>query len=150
MHLFSSSYLSFINQIPNLLNSAQTVKDNLKSLKKAFFTGKTQDIKWRKRQLNQIKLAFEENEKEMAEALAKDLGREEFSSFFMEICSPIQKAHDDLENIETYALPSKRDTPLSIAPAKSRVVYQPLGAVCIMSAWNFPFITLFLPIISAV
>jgi len=45
---------------------------------------------------------------------------------------------------------SKRDTPLLLAPAKSRVIRQPLGAICIMSAWNFPFITLLLPLISAI
>lgn len=46
--------------------------------------------------------------------------------------------------------PSKRDTPLALAPAKSRVIYQPLGTVCIMGAWNFPFVTTLLPLVSCI
>ncbi len=42
-----------------------------------------------------------------------------------------------------------RDTPLMYGPAKSRVVYEPLGVCLIMPAWNFPFGTLFNPMVAA-
>ena len=45
-----------------------------KSLKKVFFTGKTQKIEWRKQQLSQLVLAFSEMESKLAKALAQDLG----------------------------------------------------------------------------
>ena len=45
-----------------------------KSLRKAFFTGKTQKVEWRKQQLSQLVLAFSEMESKLAKALAQDLG----------------------------------------------------------------------------
>ncbi|CAI2363861.1 unnamed protein product [Moneuplotes crassus] len=132
------------------VDKPETVQQYLKELKKTFYTRKTQKLEWRKKQLSQIVLGFKELESKMAAALKKDLGREEFCSFFQETSSPIAKANDDISMLDQYVKDDKRDTPLTIAPAKSRVIFQPLGAVCIMSAWNFPFITLFLPLISAI
>lgn len=87
---------------------------------------------------------------EIAQALKKDLGREEFCSFFYEIATITSQIKFDLKHLDSWMKPSKRDTPLALAPAKSRVVYQPLGAVCILGAWNFPFITLLLPLVAVI
>ena len=104
----------------------------------------------RKKQLIQLLLAFEELSNEINLALKIDLGREEFTSWFLEISTIISQIKFDKDGMSTWAKPSKRDTPLALAPGCSRVIYQPLGVVCVMGAWNFPFVTLFLPVVSAI
>ena len=86
----------------------------------------------------------------LVKVLAKDLGREEFTSYLSELSLVTQKAKYDLNHLSDYIKDDKRDTPLLIAPAKSRVIHQPLGAVCIIATWNYPISTLFFPIISAI
>lgn len=131
-------------------DTVKAVDQHFKDLRKAFFSGKTQKIAWRKKQLAQLLLGFEELTDEINEAAKKDLGREEFTNWFIETSTIISQIKFDSSNLDTWAKPSKRDTPLPLGPAKSRVIYQPLGVVCVMGAWNFPFVTLFLPIVSAI
>ncbi|CAI2365289.1 unnamed protein product [Moneuplotes crassus] len=131
-------------------DSPETVHEYFKDLRKAFYTDKTHDIKWRRKQLGQIILAFEEMKEEISVALEKDLGRDHFISLYQEITAIPNRAKEDSANLEYYMKPEKRDTPVLLAPAKSRMVYQPLGAVCIYGAWNYPFVTTFSPLICAV
>ena len=42
------------------------------------------------------------------------------------------------------------DTPLIIAPAKSKIMYEPLGVALIMGAWNFPYVTHMEPLTNAI
>jgi aldehyde dehydrogenase (NAD+) len=126
------------------------VRQYQKELRKAFNTGKTQKTEWRRKQLQQCALAFVEMNDEMNEALRLDLGREEFVSFLSETGSLAGGAKEEASRLEEYMKPDKRDTPLALAPAKSRVIYQPLGAVCIMGAWNYPFTTTMSPALSAI
>ena len=37
-----------------------------------------------------------------------------------------------------------------LGPATSKVIYEPLGVVCIMGSWNFPFYTTLAPLIYAI
>lgn len=37
-----------------------------------------------------------------------------------------------------------------LSPAKSKVVYEPLGVYLIMGSWNFPFLTTINPLIFAI
>lgn len=130
--------------------SPEVVQKCFKDLRKAFFTGKTQKIEWRKKQLEQLKLGFTEMEDEIVKALKKDLGRTEFTSYFIEASAVASECSHYIKHLDEFIKPEKRDTPLALAPAKSRVVYQPLGAICIMAAWNFPFTTLFQPLTSVI
>jgi aldehyde dehydrogenase (NAD+) len=128
----------------------EAVDDGFKTLRKAFHSGKTFKMEWRKKQLSQLILGLQEMTDELTEALYQDLKREKFVSYLYEVAGIIGKAQFDLKHFESWAKPSKRDTPLTLAPAKSRVIYQPLGCICIMGAWNFPFTTLLSPLISAI
>ncbi len=37
-----------------------------------------------------------------------------------------------------------------VGPAKSKIVYEPLGVFCIMGSWNFPILTCLAPLIYAI
>jgi aldehyde dehydrogenase (NAD+) len=42
------------------------------------------------------------------------------------------------------------DTPMLIGPAKSKIVYEPMGVVLIMGSWNYPLYTIIAPLISVI
>lgn len=98
-------------------DSVEVVDQYFKDLRAAFFTGKTQKLDWRKKQLDQLQLAFEELSDEINLALKLDLGREEFTSWFLEISTITSQIKFDKSGIDTWTKPSKRDTPVALAPA---------------------------------
>ena len=59
----------------------------------------------------------------------KDLKREEFTTLFLELGGIIDEIKAIIKHLDQWMKPEKIDTPLKLAPAKSRIVYQPLGAV---------------------
>lgn len=105
---------------------------------------------FRKKQISQLILGLDEMKEDLCKAIYKDLKREHFVSMLYEIYGVALQAKHDLKHFETWAKPQTRDTPLFLAPAKSRVIYQPMGCVCILAAWNFPIVTLLKPLISAI
>lgn len=42
------------------------------------------------------------------------------------------------------------DTPMTVGPAKSRIVYEPLGCVLIIGSWNYPIFTTLGPLVNAI
>ena len=53
-------------------------------------------------------------------------------------------------NFRTWAKPEKVDTPLVVGPATSRIVYEPLGVVLVLGAWNYPLFTSITPVAAAI
>jgi aldehyde dehydrogenase (NAD+) len=53
-------------------------------------------------------------------------------------------------NLKSWMKPKKVNTPMTIGPACSSVVYEPLGVVLIIGSWNFPYFTSLAPLIYAI
>jgi aldehyde dehydrogenase (NAD+) len=76
--------------------------------------------------------------------------RENFITWFLEI-SLIEKEIDHaIVNLSNWVKPITVDTPVYLGPAKSRIIYEPLGVVCIMGSWNFPLYTVLAPFIDVI
>ena len=55
-----------------------------------------------------------------------------------------------MENLHKFMADESVDTPMSLGPAKSYIIKEPLGVVVIFGAWNFPVTTSIGPMISAI
>ena len=53
-------------------------------------------------------------------------------------------------NLKKWIQPVSVDTPVLLGPAKSKIVYEPLGVVCIMGSWNFPLYTCRAPLVNVI
>lgn len=120
-------------------------------LRSQFNAGVTKDISWRKKQLQQFKLMYEENHEEIATALLKDLGGAKMRA----ICEmgPHGAADELLTNLETWAKDETVYTPVPMAPlrmAKSYVRKEAKGVVLVISPWNFPLGLCFEPVACAI
>ena len=131
-------------------NTAEDVQAGLKQVREAFFSDKTRDFEWRKQQLRQLKTGFEENKEKIFAALEKDMKKDHFTTFIQEVASVTGDIEHVLRGIDEWVKPQKVDTPITIAPAKCRIVYQPLGAVCVIGAWNAPFFTTVRPLVTTI
>ena len=55
-----------------------------------------------------------------------------------------------INNFEKFAKPKSKDTSLLVGPAISYTIYEPLGVVLILSAWNYPVYTAIPPVAAAI
>lgn len=118
--------------------------------RKAFATGRTRDIEWRKRQLTALAKLLTENESMIAEALAKDLGRAPFEAWLADIASTVGEALDAAKNVKKWTKRRYRMLEFSQLPGRGWVEYEPYGTVLVIGAWNFPFALTLGPAVGAI
>ncbi len=90
------------------------------------------------------------HESRLVEAMNEDFGhRSEHQSLLTDIGGSIGPLRTAQKNLVKWMKPEKRKVgpfPLNLLGAKSRVEYQPLGVVGVISPWNFPVNLTFTPL----
>jgi aldehyde dehydrogenase (NAD+) len=87
---------------------------------------------------------------DLTDAVKVDLGRDSFATWFTEINVINREIDHAIENLSKWVKPECVDTPVFLGPAKSRIIYEPLGVVCIMGSWNFPLFTTLSPLVNVI
>ncbi|MDH5599267.1 MAG: aldehyde dehydrogenase family protein, partial [Cyclobacteriaceae bacterium] len=103
----------------------------------------------RKERLKKLLSWVLNHEKEIKDALRKDLGKPEMESDVSEIFPVISEIRMALANIGRWTKPQFVDTPLHFLGSSGRIHYVPKGVCLILSTWNFPFNLSVIPLISA-
>lgn len=89
-------------------------------------------------------------QQELSDAVKNDLGRSAFITWLAELNTLEHDIDHSLANLKKWMKEICVDTPMSIGPGKSKIVYEPLGVVLIMGSWNFPLITTLRPLINVI
>lgn len=108
-------------------------------LRATFASGRTRNVDWRRRQLQALERLITDNEPEIADALAADLGRKPFESWLADIASTAAEARDAAKNVGKWTKRKHRLLEFAQLPGRGWVEYEPFGAVLVIGAWNFPF-----------
>jgi aldehyde dehydrogenase (NAD+) len=112
-------------------------------------SGRTREYSWRISQLKALKAFLQERDKEICEALWKDLRKGPFESALSEQGLVIDEIDHTLKNLSDWMRPESVSTPLIDQPGKSQIRHDPYGVVLIMSAWNYPINLLLAPMVGA-
>ena len=97
------------------------------------------ELATRKFLLREIKKDIIENEKEIINALGKDLAKSEFEAVVAEVQYVLSEIDHVLKKLHKWVKPRKVSTPMVHWPAKSFVYYEPFGSVLVIAPWNYPF-----------
>ncbi|KAF6152817.1 hypothetical protein GIB67_004646 [Kingdonia uniflora] len=127
-------------------SAASLVKD----LRGSFYTGKTKSYEWRVTQLKSVIKMMEEKEKEILEALQKDLSKPELEAFISEIAMTKSAAKVALKGLKNWMKPEKAGASITTFPSTAEIVSEPLGVILIISAWNYPVLLSLDPVIGAI
>jgi aldehyde dehydrogenase (NAD+) len=119
-------------------------------LRKTFDAGKTRPLSWRIDQLRALKRMITEREKDIFEAVKKDIGRCEFEAWIGEIALAQMDINRALNNLHRWIKPHRVSTPFSCMPGRSFVQWEPLGLILNISPWNYPFLLTIIPVIGAI
>ncbi|HSK12920.1 MAG TPA: aldehyde dehydrogenase family protein [Phnomibacter sp.] len=134
-----------------VLNLGQQQIDQIVAAQKAFFnSGVTRSYTFRKAQLNVLKAAIQRKEKDILNALFKDLRKSTFDAYGTEVGYVYADISHTQRHLRQWMQTKQVNTPVMFAPASSKVIYDPLGTVLIISPWNYPFQLLFSPLVAAI
>lgn len=125
--------------------------DRVYHAQQAFFrTGATRPFAFRKKKLQQLLTAIEKNEELIIEALYKDLRKSSFEAFGTEIGPVYKEIQHTLRGLRQWMQPQKVETPLLFFPSSSIIIPDPLGVVLAIGPWNYPFLLIIAPLVSAI
>lgn len=119
-------------------------------LRKSFRSGTTRPVDWRRSQLEALRTVVTVHKTEICEALKLDLGRDEYSTFISELSATELEIQTALSNLSSWMKPEPIAISFVNKPGSAKLVHEPLGVVLIMSAWNFPVLTLLQPAVGAI
>ena len=122
----------------------------VKKQQQFFNSGKTQEISFRKEQLQKLKDILKEHEDEVYEALDKDFQKPVFESHATELFVLYQEIDHLLANIDRWAKTKKAKSSLINFPSKSYIKPQPYGVVLVIAPWNYPIQLALSPALGAI
>ncbi|KAI9114336.1 hypothetical protein K1719_014564 [Acacia pycnantha] len=122
----------------------------VKELRKNFNSGRTKSYEWRISQLESIAKMLEEKEKDITDALQKDLSKPAFEAFISEVSQAKSACSEAIQELKHWMKPEKVKTSITTYPSSAEIVSEPLGVVLVISTWNFPFLLSMDPVIGAI
>lgn len=127
-----------------------TASDVLADMRRAFESGRTRPLEWRRLQLEGIERMCMEREADIAAALAKDLGRSAVEAWLGDVASTKAEAAVARKNLRKWMRRQRISVPMAQLPARAWVQYDPLGTVLVIGPWNYPFYLSMAPVVAAV
>ncbi|CAN1234344.1 Aldehyde dehydrogenase family 3 member H1 [Linum perenne] len=122
----------------------------VKELRDAYGSGTTRSYDWRVSQLKSIVRMCDESERDVVEALRKDLAKPELEATLYELGMIKTACKVAMKELKNWMRPEKAKTSLTTFPSSAEVVSEPFGVVLIISAWNYPFLLSIDPVIGAI
>lgn len=126
------------------------IKQMVELQRNYFYSGATLNVDARIHALKKLKSCINNHEKDIADAIGKDLGKSNFESYMCEIGLVLSEIGYMLKHIRSYAREKRVHTPLSQFHSRSFKKPSPYGTVLIMSPWNYPFLLTLEPLADAI
>ena len=125
--------------------------DKIMKEHQAFFdTGITKSTKFRMEQLTILKKTIKKYEKDIIQALYRDLRKSEFEAYTTEIGLVYDNIAFMIKHLEKWMEPKQVKTPLALMPSKSFIMHDPYGTVLIIAPFNYPFQLVMEPLLGAI
>lgn len=130
--------------------TATEIDEKLQAHKDFFDTNTTKEVRYRITQLKNLKKSIKKYEKEIADALKKDLNKSFQEAYLTEISIVNQEIDYHIKNVREWASLKRVETPIHLLPSSSYLMTEPLGVALIVAPWNYPFQLLFNPLVGAI
>ena len=125
------------------------IRETVEAQRAYFQSGATLSREARCTALLKLKEGIKRHEEEITEALHSDLGKSPTEAYMTEIASLYSDIDHAIRHLKGWMRPHRVGTPLSLAPASSRVVQSPYGVTLIIAPWNYPILLTLSPLTGA-
>ena len=128
----------------------EIVESMLNEHNKFFISGETRNIEYRIAALKKLKSVIKKYEKEIINALYRDLGKSEFEAYGTEIGLVLDSIGNFTKHLKKWAKTKRVRTPMHQFLSKGYIMYEPYGTVLIIGPFNYPFQLLIEPLVGAI
>jgi len=123
----------------------------LEQQKAAYLADPFPSEEFRKQQLKALKNALLKHQDKLVKAISADFGNRSVDESLLADIMPTTMAIDHaIKHLRDWMKPEKRKVSMMFQPAKSRIMFQPLGVIGIMSPWNYPVFLSLGPLVAAI
>jgi len=129
--------------------SAQDVTDTYARAREAFKKLKAMSVRQRLDEASKLKRYLLENRLEIARKIVSETGKCLTDALMLEVFPALDTIDYYEKNAERILAEQRVKTPIFLLGKKSKVVYEPMGPVLVISPWNYPFHLSFVPIMCA-
>ena len=119
-------------------------------LRDTFSSRLTRPLQWRRQQLGQLARLLREEAVTLTEAMALDLGKPALEAWLTDVAAVRKDIEGILRHLDSWAASRPAKVPWTLRPGRAEVVPEPLGAVLVISPWNYPVRCLVLPLAFAI
>lgn len=140
------STAAFTTQQPTTADEIQAIIDDMSAY---FKTGVTQDVRFRKAQLQALHDWIWNHLDEVLVALHDDLGKSPQEAYETEAGLVLDEIKMMRRNLSRWAVPKRARTPIMHFPASSKVYPAPYGVVAVLAPWNYPLQLCLIPLVDA-
>lgn len=142
-----------VANVAQMAEHSQEIKDMkrvFEAQKQAYRSNPMPTAEERADNINRLKPALLDHSDAIVSAVNSDFSnRAESETKFMEIMTALEEVKYYAKNTRKWMKEESRHVPISIQPAKAKVVYQPLGVVGIIVPWNYPVLLAISPLLAA-
>ncbi len=115
-----------------------------------FYSDATKSYGFRIKQLKKFKKVIKENGKSLCDSVYQDFQKPVEETYISEIAMIIRELNHSINNLKKWMRKKKVATNLTNFLGKSYLFPHPLGKNLIIGAWNFPYSTVFTPLIACI
>ena len=127
-----------------------SIEEIVKNQRDYYMTGATRPLEFRLESLRKLQKSVRENEKQICDALLKDLNKHPFESYMAEVGMVLDEVKFHIRHLRRWIKDQVVPTPLVHFPAVSFTSPEPYGVALIMSPWNYPILLCLDPLIGAI
>ena len=127
-----------------------SIEEIVKNQRNYYMTGATRPLEFRLQSLRKLQQAVRDNEKQICDALLKDLNKHPFESYMAEVGMVLDEVRFHIRHLPRWTKDKRVPTPLVHFPAVSFISPEPYGVALIMSPWNYPILLCLDPLIGAI
>ena len=128
----------------------EVIETIIKKQRDYFYSGETLRVSNRIKALKRLKECISKYEKEIADAINKDLGKSPFESYMCETGLALSELSYMIKHTTSFVKEKNVHTPMAQFHSRSYKKPSPYGVVLIMSPWNYPFLLTIDPLIDAI
>lgn len=127
-----------------------SIEEIVKNQRSYYMTGATRPLEFRLQALQKLQQAVRDNEKQICDALLRDLNKQPFESYMAEVGMVLDEVRFHIRHLARWIKDMHVPTPLAQFPAVSFISPEPYGVALIMSPWNYPILLCLDPLIGAI
>ncbi len=118
-------------------------------LREQFEHGRTRPLEWRLAQLHGLSRLLEEQETELLDAMAADLGRPGFEGWLADLRTTGREVEYAVKHLHRWVADEKVRPPWQLRGTHPSIIREPLGVVLVIAPWNYPVYLCLAPMVGA-